>query len=115
MNIIDKIEKEQMRSEELPEFTSGDTVAVHLYIKEAGKTRVQVFEGTVISIKGSGVHKTFTVRRISFGVGMERTLPMNSPNIKKVVVKRRGKTRRSKLYYLRGLSSKKARLKEKLD
>lgn len=98
---------------ELPSFKSGDTVSVSYKIKEGSKERIQVFKGVVIQIKGEGVGKRFTVRKISNGIGVERIFPMNSPFIDKVVVDRIGKVRRARLYYLRGLTGKKARIKEK--
>lgn len=98
---------------ELPAFKSGDTVSVSYKIKEGNKERIQVFKGVVIQIKGEGVGKRFTVRKISNGIGVERIFPMNSPFIDKVVVDRIGKVRRARLYYLRGLTGKKARIKEK--
>ena len=111
--IIDKIEHEQLKTEAPPAFAPGDTVKVHVNIKEGDKQRIQLFEGLVIARKGSGVTETFTVRRISHGEGVERVFPLHSPNVTKVEVTRRGKVRRAKLYYLRGLSGKKARVKEK--
>ncbi len=98
---------------ELPEFKSGDTVSVSYKIKEGNKERIQVYKGVVIQIKGEGVNKRFTVRKISGGIGVERIFPMNSPFIDKVVVDRKGKVRRARLYYLRGLTGKKARIREK--
>ncbi|MBQ3636520.1 MAG: 50S ribosomal protein L19 [Bacteroidales bacterium] len=100
---------------ELPEFKSGDTISVSYKIKEGNKERIQVFKGVVIQIKGEGGNKRFTVRKISGGVGVERIFPMNSPFIEKVEVDRRGKVRRARLYYLRGLTGKKARIKEKMN
>ena len=97
---------------ELPVFRSGDTVSVSYKIKEGNKERIQVFKGVVMQIKGEGVGKRFTVRKISNGIGVERIFPMNSPFIEKVVVDRLGKVRRARLYYLRGLTGKKARIKE---
>lgn len=98
---------------ELPKFKSGDTVSVSYKIKEGNKERIQVYKGVVIQIKGEGVGKRFTVRKISNGIGVERIFPMNSPFIDKVVVDRVGKVRRARLYYLRGLTGKKARIREK--
>lgn len=98
---------------EMPAFKSGDTVSVSYKIKEGNKERIQVYKGVVIQIKGEGVGKRFTVRKISSGIGVERIFPMNSPFIEKVVVDRIGKVRRARLYYLRGLTGKKARIKEK--
>ena len=98
---------------EMPAFKSGDTVSVSYKIKEGNKERIQVYKGVVIQIKGEGAGKRFTVRKISGGIGVERIFPMNSPFIEKVVVDRIGKVRRARLYYLRGLTGKKARIKEK--
>ena len=111
MNIIDQIEKEQLRNDIAP-FNVGDTVKVHVKVKEGDKERIQVYEGVVIAKKGSGIRESFTVRRISFGIGVERTFPMNSPRIDKVVVVRKGKVRRAKIYYIRDLSGKAAKVKE---
>ena len=90
----------------------GDTVQVHVKVVEGSRERIQVFEGIVIKIKGSGIRETFTVRRVAYGVGVERTFPLHSPRIDKIVVKRHGKVRRAKLYYLRNLTGKAARIKE---
>ena len=111
MNIIDQIEKEQLRNDIAP-FNIGDTVKVSVKVKEGEKERVQAYEGVVIAKKGSGIRETFTVRRVSFGIGVERTFPMNSPRIEKVVVTRKGKVRRAKIYYIRNLSGKAAKVKE---
>ncbi len=112
MDIIKMLEAEQLR-DDIPEFKVGDTVQVHYKVVEGTRERIQLFEGTVIKIQGSGVSKTFTARRISYGVGVERTFPMNSPRIDKIVVTRLGKVRRSKLYYLRERQGRSARVKEK--
>lgn len=112
MDIIKMLEAEQLR-DDIPEFRVGDTVQVHYKVVEGTRERIQLFEGTVIKIQGSGVSKTFTARRISYGVGVERTFPINSPRIDKIVVTRSGKVRRSKLYYLRERQGKSARVKEK--
>ncbi len=112
MNIVDEIEKTMMRSD-LPDFRSGDTVAVHYKIKEGERERIQVFEGVVIAKKNGGARETFIVRKISYGVGVERIFPLHSPLIDKIEVKRHGKVRRAKLYYLRGLSKKASRIKER--
>ena len=111
MNIIDQIEKEQLRNDIAP-FNIGDTVKVSVKVKEGDKERIQAYEGVVIAKKGSGIRETFTVRRVSFGIGVERTFPMNSPRIEKVVVTRKGKVRRAKIYYIRNLSGKAAKVKE---
>lgn len=99
---------------ELPPFASGDTVKVHYKIKEGDKERIQVFQGTVIGLRGAGLGRTFTVRKISAGVGVERVFPMHSPNIAKVERVTMGHVRRAKLYYLRNLTGKSARITEKL-
>ncbi|NLX62095.1 MAG: 50S ribosomal protein L19 [Tissierellia bacterium] len=112
MNIIKALEEEQMKKD-LPEFNVGDTVQVHYRIKEGNRERIQVFEGTVLKRQGGGVRETFTVRRISYGVGVERTFPLHSPRVEKIVVTRRGKVRRARLYYLRQRQGKAAKVKEK--
>lgn len=112
MNFIIEIEKSMMRSD-LPEFRSGDTVAVHYKIKEGDRERIQVFEGVVIAKKNGGVRETFIVRKVSYGVGVERIFPLHSPLIDKIEVKRKGKVRKAKLYYLRGRSKKASRIKER--
>lgn len=105
------IEKEQMRTD-IPDFKAGDTVKVHVRIIEGQKERIQVFQGIVIRKRGGYNRSTFTVRKISAGIGVERTFPLHSPVIEKIELVRRGKVRRSKLYYLRNLKGKKARIKE---
>ncbi len=110
-NIIQAIEQEQLRKD-IPALRPGDTVQVHVKVVEGSRERIQVFEGLVIKIKGSGISETFTVRRVAYGVGVERTFPLHSPRIDKIVVKRHGKVRRAKLYYLRKLTGKAARIKE---
>ena len=112
MNIIDQYEKEQMRTD-LPAFKSGDTVKIHVRIKEAEKERIQVFEGVVIKKRKGGCRATFTGRKISYGVSVERIFPLHSPIINKIEVMQRGRVRRSRLYYLRALKGKAARIKEK--
>lgn len=114
MDIIKMIEEEQLR-DDLPEFNVGDTIQVHYKVVEGNRERIQVFEGTVIKIQGGGARKTFTVRRISYGVGVERTFPIHSPRIDKIIVTRRGKVRRARLFYLRDRQGKSARVKEKRD
>jgi large subunit ribosomal protein L19 len=109
--IIDKINKEYMNNENMDSFSIGDTVSVHTRIHEGGKERIQVFKGTVIARDGKGATETFTVRRISHGVGVEKVFPVYSPNIAKMTVDAIAKTRRAKLYYLRDRVGKKARLK----
>lgn len=110
-NLIDQIEAEQLKSD-VPALRPGDTVQVHVKVVEGTRERIQVFEGVVIKIKGGGIRETVTVRRVAYGVGVERTFPIHSPRIDKIVVKRHGKVRRAKLYYLRNLTGKAARLKE---
>ncbi len=111
MTVLEKIEQQQMR-QGLPEFRAGDSVRVHVKIKEGDKERIQVFEGTVIGLRRAASHSTFTVRKISFGHGVERIFPLHSPAIDKIEVVREGRVRRSKLYYLRGLKGKAARIRE---
>jgi len=110
MNPIEKINQQQMRKD-LPEFRPGDTVRVHVKIKEGDKERLQAFEGTVIAIKNKGMGRTFTVRKISFGQGVERIFPVHSKVIDRIDVLRSGRVRRAKLYYLRKLKGKAARLR----
>lgn len=113
MEILKNIEAEQMKTN-VPEFNIGDTVKVHIRIKEGNRERIQIFEGTVIKKQNGGLRETFTVRRISYGVGVEKTFPLHSPVIENIVVVRRGKTRRAKLYYLRERVGKSAKVKEKI-
>ncbi|MBS7551945.1 50S ribosomal protein L19, partial [Weissella confusa] len=110
-NIITEITKEQLRSD-LPSFRPGDTVKVHVKVVEGTRERIQLFEGVVIKRRGGGISETFTVRKISYGVGVERTFPVHTPKIANLEVTRRGKVRRAKLYYLRDLRGKAARIKE---
>ncbi len=112
MQRIQSIEKKQMR-DDLPQFQNGDTLKVYFRVVEGGRERTQMFEGVVLKRQGSGVKETFTVRKISFGIGVERTFPIHSPKIVKIKVARRGKSRRSKLYYLREKVGKEARIKER--
>lgn len=112
MDLIKMLEDEQLRSD-LPTFNVGDTVQVHYKVIEGTRERIQVYEGTVIKIQGGGARETFTARRISYGVGVERTFPIHSPRIEKLLVTRRGKVRRAKLYYLRDRQGKAAKVKEK--
>ena len=112
MNIIETLEKEQLRSD-IPVFAPGDKVRIHAKIVEGNRERIQVFEGRVIARQGVGVRETFTVRRISYGIGVERLFPVHSPRIAKIEVVSRGVVRRAKLYYLRNLTGKAARTKEK--
>ena len=110
-NIIAEITKDQLRSD-LPEYRPGDTVRLHVRIVEGTRERIQLYEGIVIKRRGGGISETFTVRKISNGVGVERTFPVHTPKIEKIDVIRRGKVRRAKLYYLRSLRGKAARIKE---
>jgi len=112
MNTTDLIEKPFLRTD-LPEFRPGDSVKVHVRVVEGNRERVQVFQGVVIRRAGGGIRETFTVRKISFGVGVERTFPVHSPSIAKLEIVQRGRVRRAKLYYLRDLRGKKARIKER--
>ena len=112
MNLIDAVEKENLR-DDIPNFRAGATVDVHVKVIEGSKERVQVFSGVVIRRQGSSIRETFTVRKMSFGVAVERTFPVHSPNIDKIEVASRGKVRRSKLYYLRERRGKAAKIKEK--
>lgn len=113
MDLLKVLTEDQLRSD-LPPIQIGDTIRVYVKIKEGARERVQMFEGTVIRKKGGGIHESFTVRRISYGVGVERTFPTNSPKIDKIEVARRGKVRRAKLYYLRDRVGKAAKVKEKI-
>lgn len=113
-NIIDEVNAQQM-NREIPEFAPGDTVVVNVKVKEGNRERLQAFEGIVIAIKNRGLHSAFTVRKISHGTGVERVFQTYSPLIDSIAVKRRGSVRRAKLYYLRGLEGKAARIKEKLN
>ncbi len=113
-NVIQSIESGALR-DDLPDFRPGDTVKVHVKVVEGNRSRVQVFAGPVISRTGGGIQEAFTVRKVSFGVGVERTFPLHSPIIDKIEVDRQGDVRRAKLYYLRGLRGKAAKIKEKRD
>ena len=106
--LIELVEKQYLRTD-IPQFKAGDTIGVYYKVKEGNKERVQLFEGVVIRVNGGGVAKTFTVRKVTAGIGVERIIPVNSPNIDRIEVLKVGRVRRSKLYYLRGLSAKKAR------
>ena len=112
MNIINVLEQEQLRAD-IPAFRAGDTVRVHVKVVEGTRERIQVFEGLVINRQGGSVRETFTVRRIASGVGVERTFPLHSPRLAKIEVMRRGVVCRAKLYYLRNLTGKAARIREK--
>ena len=113
MDALKIIEAGQLK-ENVPEFAVGDTVRVHVKVREGERERIQAFEGTVIARKGSGVSETFTVRRVSYGVGVERVFPLHSPNVANVEVVRRGRVRRAKLYYLRDRVGKAAKIKEQI-
>ncbi|SDH92708.1 MULTISPECIES: 50S ribosomal protein L19 [Alteribacillus] len=110
-DLIREITKEQLKTD-LPAFRAGDTVRVHVKVVEGSRERIQVFEGVVIKRRGGGISETFTVRKVSYGIGVERTFPVHSPRIDKIELKRRGKVRQAKLYYLRNLRGKAARIKE---
>ena len=112
-DLLEALTSEQLKAE-TPKFNIGDTVRVHNKIKEGARERIQIFEGTVIAKRGGGINETFTVRRVSYGVGTEKTFPVHSPNVDNVVVIRRGKVRRAKLYYLRQRVGKRAKVKEKI-
>lgn len=114
MNKLKEIESSYLRSD-IPDFRAGDTVKVHVKVSEGGKERVQIFQGIVIARRGSGTRETFTVRKISSGIGVERIFPLHGPVIDRIEVVRRGKVRRAKLYYLRGLRGKAARIEERRD
>ncbi len=111
MDIIKSLTADQIRTD-LPELCIGDTVKVHVKVKEGNRERIQIFEGTIICKKHGGITETFTVRRLSYGVGVERTFPVNSPKIAKIEVVRKGKVRRAKLYYIRERVGKAAKVKE---
>ncbi|MGN1014639.1 MAG: 50S ribosomal protein L19 [Butyricicoccus sp.] len=113
MDLVKVLAEQQIKTD-LPELKIGDTVKVHAKIKEGNRERIQIFEGTIIAMKHSGINKTVTVRRISYGVGVEKTFPVHSPNIAKFEVVRHGKVRRAKLYYLRDRVGKAAKVQEKI-
>jgi large subunit ribosomal protein L19 len=112
MNLVHSLEQEQVKKE-IVKFQPGDTVKVHYKVVEGGRERIQVFEGVVIRRKGGGLGETFTVRRVSYGVGVERTFPIHTPKIERIEVMRRGRVRRARLYYLRGLRGKAARIQDR--
>ena len=114
MNTLDDLDAQSIRTD-IPPFRAGDTLKVHARVVEGNRSRVQVFQGVVIRVQGSGVGRTFTVRKVSFGVGVERTFPLNSPIFEKVEIVTRGDVRRAKLYYLRNLRGKKAKIKERRE
>ena len=111
MNLINEIEKNQLKTD-LPELNSGDSVKVNVKVSEGNRERIQTFEGVIISINGVGISKTITVRKLSFGVGVERIFPVHAPIIESIEIQRKGKVRRSKLYYLRDRIGKSAKIKE---
>jgi large subunit ribosomal protein L19 len=113
-NTIDQVAAASLRTD-LPQFRAGDTLDVHVKVIEGSRSRVQVFKGVCIKVQGSGIGRTFTVRKVSFGVGVERTFPLHTPVIDKIEVVTRGDVRRAKLYYLRNLRGKAAKIKEKRD
>ncbi|NVK51644.1 MAG: 50S ribosomal protein L19 [Flavobacteriaceae bacterium] len=112
-SLVKFVQDEFVTKNELPEFAAGDTITVYYEIKEGNKTRTQFFRGTVIQRKGSGTSETFTIRKMSGTVGVERIFPINLPSIQKIEVNKRGKVRRARIYYFRGLTGKKARIQEK--
>ncbi len=113
MNLIDAIERENLKPE-VPNFNVGDTVKVFIKVVEGAKERIQAFEGVVIARRSASIRETFTVRRISFGIGVEKTFPLHSPRIDRIELVKKGKVRRAKLYYIRDLSGKAAKIKEKI-
>jgi large subunit ribosomal protein L19 len=114
MNTLDALDADSLRGD-IPDFRPGDTVKVHVRVVEGNRSRIQVFQGVVIRRQGGGVRETFTVRKVSFGVGVERTFPVHTPVVEKIEVVTRGDVRRAKLYYLRELRGKAAKIKEKRD
>ena len=114
MNQLDQVEKSYLRAEQ-PEFAPGDTVRIHVKVKEGDKERIRIFQGVIIARRGGGTRETFTARKMSGGVGVERIFPLHSPSIDRIEVVRRGKVRRAKLYYLRDLRGKAARIEERRD
>ena len=113
-NVVDQVASASLR-DDLPEFRAGDTLKVHVKVIEGNRSRVQVFQGVCLKLQGSGIGRTFTVRKVSFGVGVERTFPLHTPIIDKIEVATRGDVRRAKLYYLRTLRGKAAKIKEKRE
>ena len=114
MNTLDALDADSLRGD-IPDFRPGDSVKVHVRVVEGNRSRIQVFQGVVIRRQGGGIRETFTVRKVSFGVGVERTFPVHSPNLDKIELVTRGDVRRAKLYYLRELRGKAAKIKEKRD
>ncbi len=113
-NVVDEVASASLR-DDLPEFRAGDTLKVHVKVIEGNRSRIQVFQGVCLKLQGSGVGRTFTVRKVSFGVGVERTFPLHTPIIEKIEVATRGDVRRAKLYYLRSLRGKASKIKEKRE
>jgi len=113
-NVVDQVASASLR-DDLPEFRAGDTLKVHVKVIEGNRSRIQVFQGVCLKLQGSGVGRTFTVRKVSFGVGVERTFPLHTPIIDKIEVATRGDVRRAKLYYLRSLRGKASKIKEKRE
>ncbi|POY37191.1 50S ribosomal protein L19 [Solitalea longa] len=113
MDLVKFVEEQSIAKKEIPSFKAGDTVTVHYKIREGNKERIQLYQGVVIQRNSQGATETFTVRKVSNSIGVERIFPINSPNIEKIEVNSRGAVRRAKLFYLRGLTGKKARIKEK--
>jgi large subunit ribosomal protein L19 len=111
MNTLDALDAQSMRTD-LPDFRAGDTLKVHARVVEGNRSRIQIFQGVVIRRQGGGLRETFTIRKVSFGVGVERTYPLNSPQLDRIEIVTRGDVRRAKLYYLRDLRGKKAKIKE---
>ena len=114
VNVVDQVASASLR-DDIPEFRAGDTLKVHVKVVEGNRSRVQVFQGVCLKLQGSGIGRTFTVRKVSFGVGVERTFPLHTPIIDKIEVATRGDVRRAKLYYLRTLRGKAAKIKEKRE
>jgi large subunit ribosomal protein L19 len=114
MNTLDELDAQSIRTD-LPDFRAGDTLKVYARVVEGNRSRIQIFQGVVIRRQGSGLRETFTVRKVSFGVGVERTYPLNSPALDRLEIVTRGDVRRAKLYYLRELRGKKAKIKEKRE
>ena len=112
MNKVDLVERSRLRTD-VPAFRPGDTVKVHVKVSEGGRERIQVFQGVVISRRGGGLRESFTVRKVSFGVGVERTFPLHAPSVSKIEIVQHGKVRRAKLYYLRELTGRKAKIRER--
>ena len=114
MGKLDEVAASQLKSD-IPAFRAGDTIKVHVKVVEGNRSRIQIFEGIVIARKGAGIGESFTVRKVSFGTGVERTFPLHSPSIETIELERKGDVRRAKLYYLRGLRGKAARIREKRE